>query len=225
MSTPSNPSSGSGSASSPEAIEREIASTRAAIGEDLEALGSKFTPEHIRERAVDSVRGAKDQMVHVASERAGQLGRSLRHASEATAELTSQQAGPLALIGLGAGWLMVSARQRQQRGEFGERTQDRTREAPHQRTERTEERARYALHHARDRAAADPLPYAAAALLAGLGIGLILPVSQREQELLSPAREKLQATASGLLNEGRATAARLREGAQQTAREVGEALR
>lgn len=115
-----------------ENLQREIEETRSAIGDDLKALGEKLNPEHLKagalevvnevkegakevlrdakEAAADSIRHAKDQAVGAVSETVGELRDEARRVTRATTEFASSNAVPLALLGIGAGWLMLSLR-------------------------------------------------------------------------------------------------------------------
>jgi ElaB/YqjD/DUF883 family membrane-anchored ribosome-binding protein len=116
-------------------LEREIEQTRSAISADLKALGEKLSPEHVKEgardvlheakesarevlrdakeAAADSFRQAKEQALGAVSETVGELKDEARRIAHATSEFATSNAVPLALLGLGAGWLMFSVRRQQ----------------------------------------------------------------------------------------------------------------
>jgi Protein of unknown function (DUF3618) len=75
----------------PSEIEAEIARTRADLSETLEALEDKLAPRQLLEKGLDMVRQSMD------GNGAGRIGETLR-----------ENPIPLALIGLGLGWLMLS---------------------------------------------------------------------------------------------------------------------
>jgi vacuolar-type H+-ATPase subunit H len=113
-------------------LQRNIEQTRSAIGEDLKALGEKLSPEQLKEGAreviqeakegakevlrdakdvaVDSLRSAKDHAFGAVSDTVGEIRDEARRMTHATTEFATRNAVPLALIGLGAGWLMLSLR-------------------------------------------------------------------------------------------------------------------
>lgn len=131
---------------------------------------------------------------------------------------------PTAMIGLGLGWLIW--RTIQERGEHheyrGERFEGQKRqlqgraETLREDTKRSlkqaretasssvsdfQERARSQVQTARERSSSlyeeNPFAFAGAATLAGVGIGMMLPVSRREQETYGPLRERLVSQAKG----------------------------
>jgi hypothetical protein len=75
----------------PAEIEAEIARTRSDLSETLEALEDKLAPRQLLERGLDMVRHSMD------GNSTGRIGETLR-----------ENPVPLALIGLGLGWLMLS---------------------------------------------------------------------------------------------------------------------
>lgn len=74
----------------PEEIESDIARTRASLSETLDALERRLAPRHLLEKGVDMVRDSMDGNV-------GRIGQVVR-----------EHPVPLALIGAGVGWLLVS---------------------------------------------------------------------------------------------------------------------
>jgi len=100
---PSAPDSGYDAAGkSPEQIESDIAETRAGLGEILDAIERQLAPRHLLERGLDMV---KDTM----SGDAGGLGETLR-----------SHPLPLALIGMGIGWFVISSTAGGRSGEAGD---------------------------------------------------------------------------------------------------------
>jgi hypothetical protein len=93
-----------GSGKSPQQIEEDINETRAQLGELLDELERKLAPRHLFERGVDML---KDSM----SGDASAIGETLRGYPM-----------PLALIGLGIGWMAISATTG--RGKVGDATAD-----------------------------------------------------------------------------------------------------
>ncbi len=111
----------------PEEIEAEISETRSAITEDIKALGEKFTPENLKqgakdalrdakEEAKDMLRTAKDHAIDSVTETMSELGDRARHAGHVTGDFMTTNALPLALIGIGTGWLMLTMRHQRDRG-------------------------------------------------------------------------------------------------------------
>jgi gas vesicle protein len=86
---------------SPEQIEADLAKTRAGIGEILDAIERRLAPRHLLGKGIDMV---KDTM----SRDDGGLGDMLR-----------SHPLPLALIGMGVGWLLTSSTARGRLAEYG----------------------------------------------------------------------------------------------------------
>lgn len=113
----------------PEQIEAEIYETREAIDEDIRALGDRLSPDRLKqgarqalrdakEEAKDMLRDAKDHAVESVSEAASELGDRARRAGRATSEFVTSNGVPLALIGLGAGLLALTARRQRRMRQF-----------------------------------------------------------------------------------------------------------
>jgi hypothetical protein len=126
----------SGEVRSPEQLRADIARTRAAITEDVAALGNKLKPEHIKENAkeflqhassaaregakdiardvkdaaLDSLRSAKDHAVEAVADRMYEVGSRARAASHSVSVYAADNAVPLTLLGVGLGWLLLSLR-------------------------------------------------------------------------------------------------------------------
>lgn len=143
-----------------ERSEREIEATRAAISDDLQALGEKFTPEHLKREAAGMAKAAVGSAREAVSERVERVEGKLRQTRQAAQQQVERaKRNPFALTGIG--------------------------------------------------------------LLAGLGIGLLFPVTEAEDRALAkPLREQTR----GAIKAGRDTAMRMREGVEEAAREVKETL-
>jgi hypothetical protein len=252
----------------PDAIEAEIAETRNAISERLNAIGDKLSPEHIKEEArdlmeeakeaaVEKLREVKENALESVNETMHEVGDRARRAGVATYDYARTNAIPLGLIGLGVGLLLMSSsrRRRHERDwepetlgghrldydhdeETGLRergtaklrravahTEERARDLS-QRAQRGIQRgARRARHEferaegaAADLARENPLAVGAGALVAGVAVGLLLPSTRREDELLGKTRDQL-------VDEVRGSVEGASRAAKNTARDVQNALR
>ena len=272
-------------------IEGDIEQTRREIGKDLSAIGEKFSTENVKhetrelvdeakEAVVEKLREVKANALESLNETMHEVGASARRASEASYGYASRNAIPLAMIGLGIGWLAMASRGRRRRSEAGsmgrverrgtqrfdyekgyaapgrdwdepsgettrepgrvrsaaDRTLERAGEFSRRAGHRVEEGAEYARkrarelgHRARDgfvhaeHTAVDfgrenPLAVGALALAAGVGVGLLLPSTQREDELLGAARDRMVGEVTGSV-EG------LKRTAKGTAHDVSDAFR
>jgi len=83
---------------------------------------------------------------------------------------------------------------------------------------------REAAHQQVERAKQSPFALAGVGLLAGLGIGLLLPATQAEERALARPSRAIREQARGALEAGRDTAQRLRSGVEDAAREVKDVL-
>ncbi len=102
-----------GDGKSPQQIEGDISETRAQLGEILDELERKLAPRQLLERGVDML---KDTM---SGEGSG-LGETLR-----------SNPIPLALIGIGIGWMVMGNTARGRLGEYGDALRDRVSDAVH----------------------------------------------------------------------------------------------
>jgi len=267
----------------PNQIEAGIAQTRAAISEDLNQIEQKLTPENLKQQAkeklgeafgeakdaaVDKLRSAKDSAVESMGEMLEEAGTRAKRAGY----FAKENALPLALIGIGAGWLYVSARRRrrdeewdtergweperrsrdmktgerarmrrrvegsfetarERLGGFAERASERVdqgmqqaREQAHSVSERAGElgrRAQTQLKRAEERAVdysrENPMAIGAAALAAGVGVGLLLPSTRPEDRLLGSRRDRL-------IGDVRETVEEVGRSVKETARDVKGAV-
>ena len=115
-----------------EELHAQIDQTKSAIAGELRELGEKLSPEHLMEGMKDmlqeakteakgaimdaknavvvSLRNAKDHAIDSVSETVSEVSDRARRAGTVTADFVSANAIPLSLIGIGAGWLMLTMR-------------------------------------------------------------------------------------------------------------------
>jgi gas vesicle protein len=117
---------------SPEQIEADLAKTRAGIGEILDAIERRLAPRHLLGKGIDMV---KDTM----SRDDGGLGDMLR-----------SHPVPLALIGMGVGWLLTSSTARGRLAEYGGAVKERVAGATHTASGRAGELAGQLRHKMAD---------------------------------------------------------------------------
>jgi ElaB/YqjD/DUF883 family membrane-anchored ribosome-binding protein len=125
----------------PDEIRAEIDDARSAIAGDIRELGEKLSPDnlkagakHVIEEAKEGAKGAirdvkdaamdrmitaKDHAIDSLSETASEVSYRARRAGVATAGFMSANAVPLALIGIGAGWLTLTMRRQRRLREQG----------------------------------------------------------------------------------------------------------
>lgn len=237
--------------SEPATKAKEVASTIEKTSQEVkEVVGEKLT--EAKEMVVDTMQEASEQA---------------RRSGSALWEFTRANATPLALLGVGAGWLIMSMRRPPMRerapiyrATYGDRTiatddgvgrgasmrrptttsaiSERTHEAverangalqtaKHAISDRTTRSARYVTEQVRragtastEFASSSPFVVATTALAAGVGIGMLLPSTQREDELLRPARQKFQE----MIGEVRDVATDVAQAAKDTAKETVDAV-
>jgi hypothetical protein len=100
-------------------IEAEIAQTRREMRETISAIQDRLAPSYVLQRAKESARdatvGRVKQMAHELGTRASGLSDNARSAAEKTARDNPM---PLALIGLGIGWLVARSVTGSRRGSY-----------------------------------------------------------------------------------------------------------
>jgi ElaB/YqjD/DUF883 family membrane-anchored ribosome-binding protein len=98
---------------SPEDIEREIERTRERMGNNIDALGEKLSPERLKQQAKDAIaEKAQDVVINV--------GEQARETGSRVIDFITQNPLPVAAASLGAIWL-VSLRRGHQRQVSGDR--------------------------------------------------------------------------------------------------------
>ena len=92
-----------------ERLRADIATTRLELGHTIDAIQERLSPQRIKQEAKDSVReatiGRVKQMAKNVGDKASDKGRGIL-------EVMRDNPVPLAMIGLGAGWLLMKSRRR-----------------------------------------------------------------------------------------------------------------
>jgi len=288
-----------------EGKQAELEQTRTEIGDDLRTLGAKLSPERLKHEAkevmqdakqvavetlqeagtvaTNTFREVKDSAMESVHEKVDDLRSSVRHAERETRAFLSENAVPLALMGIGAAWFISKRRARAgtelgygrsyyperagwsassrsedaerspmkdrvgervrdvagRAGEkideykgrvrgFAERETDQVRHLAQDAERRVSEGSAQArdfvgreLREARDfsrrMSEENPLAVGVAAIAAGIGVGLLLPQTRPERELLGTKRDELLGDAKQALSDVTQTA-------KETAREVKSSL-
>jgi len=96
-----------------EALKAEIHQTRVAMGETIAALQERLDPTRLKDQATESVReatiGRVEKMARNVGDRAGDAGRSV-------VDVVRENPLPLAMIGVGAGWLFMNRKRHEHHG-------------------------------------------------------------------------------------------------------------
>ncbi len=217
-----------------ESAEASAEAARNRIEGELQALGDKLTPEHIKEEIKTDAKEAVVQAKDVALEKVSEVKESVTDVGRSTLQFAERNPIPLALIGAGIGWLLASRSRggrlyRRGPGVYSGETRERAivprvEEMMHEGAEKT----RHLRSQARDRmtrwgrgsrsyARESPLALGALSLATGIGVGLALPATRREEELFRSARERWGGQARG-------TAEQVKQTVKETAREIKDKL-
>jgi len=293
-------------------MQAEMDQTRTEISDDLRTLGEKLSPDRLKsdakevmqeakqvasetlheakDVATNTFREVKDSAMETVHEKVDDLRSSVRDAERQTRDFLSENAMPLALIGIGAAWFFSKRRQRASAGygydrqryyagpsfldrgrwssdsgrgvadrarqlkdqvgdrargmaedagkkfddakgrvrDFAEREADQVRRFAQDAEQRVSDGAGQArefvsreLRDARDYSrrvsSENPLGVGLAAIAAGIGVGLLLPQTRPERELLGSKRDELVGEAKQALSD-------LTQTAKETARDVKGSL-
>lgn len=208
---------------SPAEIERQIARTRERMGRDMDALGDRLNPANIKEQA-------KEAVVEQARQTGSQVGDFFR-----------RHGVPALVVGVGVTWLIRTWTSEQ--GVSGDRMARFAYTGPDRRepngrpslgrrlndtAERVRDSVDDAASEAKDRLGQvadkvkrsefNPMLLLAGAAALGLIVGMALPETERENEMLGPVRDDLA-------DRVETTAARVKETAIDAGREVGDVLK
>jgi len=233
----------------------EIERTRADMGETVDAIQQRLSPENLKEQAKDKVMGAT-------------VGRA-QEAGSGIMETIRANPVPAALTGIGLTWLFASARRSQSSGRasyYRGRTYDyppryydehtttsgtsagealgRTRDRVGETASHAQERAGQVASQAQDRVSdlsdqaqyqtrragdefqrvlrESPLTVGALAVGVGAALGLAVPQTSREHEVMGEARDTLVEKAQEKAGEAQEKVQRVAEEAQSAAKEEAE---
>jgi ElaB/YqjD/DUF883 family membrane-anchored ribosome-binding protein len=263
-----------GSDESPEEIQQDIERTRAGMGETLDEIEQRLSPQRLKDEAIQSVRdntiGRAEQVVQDATDSAKGTGRSML-------ETIRQNPLPAALAGIGLGWLYMNSKNtssvrtidhiqteprryssggyysgsygsatssqdmgvgeragqvQEKAGEYAEQAQDMASQYAGQAQERASQlghQAQYKAHDAYDRfdqlMHESPLVVGAVAIGLGAAMGLAIPETRRENEMMGEARDSLIETAQQKADETMQKAEHVvseaKDAAQQEAQQQG----
>ena len=242
----------------PEEIEREIGQTRNRLSRDIDELGNKLSPQHLKEEAKSAIKGAAHGAVSNVGEQARRTGSRL-------VEVIRENPLPVIAVGAGVTWLLTqrsgsevsgskmaryayTGPERRQgdswqsgsgirgrvggtvsgvkdslseaassvaerAGEFKDRAGERIGDLGSE-ARRKSRRIKTNLQHAAEE---NPLALAIGAAVVGLALGMLLPGTQREDELMGSSRDQL-------VDRAERTAERLKDAAVEAGRELKETV-
>lgn len=90
---------------SPEEIEADIAATRERLGQDIDELSSRVSPERLREQAQGTLTGVQEAVMNKVGDVTQTVGTRAQEASSSLIDMIKSNPVPAALIGLGVGLL------------------------------------------------------------------------------------------------------------------------
>lgn len=167
-------------------LRAEIAETRDEMSETIEAIQDRLTPSNIVANATDSVRSAATEKVKQMANTAGDAADRMMN----NTFMDSVRANPLpaAMIGIGAAWLLMKGRPREDDDRKGASRASETVDEVRYAARRTARRAQFSF----DRVLREnPLALGAAATLVGAAIGMTMPATETENELMGEARDSV----------------------------------
>ena len=243
----------------PEEIEREIGQTRNRLSRDIDELGNKLSPQHLKEEAKSAIKGAAHGAVSNVGEQARRTGSRL-------VEVIRENPLPVIAVGAGVTWLLTqrsgsevsgskmaryayTGPERRQgdswqsgsgirgrvggtvsgvkdslseaassvaerAGEFKDRAGERIGDLGSE-ARRKSRRIKTNLQHAAEE---NPLALAIGAAVVGLALGMLLPGTRREDELMGSSRDQL-------VDRAERTAERLKDAAVEAGSELKETVR
>jgi len=209
------------------AIRHQIARTRREMTATIEQLETRLDPEVLKEEAKAKAHELTEQAKTAAYDATiGKAKTMVSRTSNGIVDTIKANPIPVALTALGIGWLVVSARapRAQQRvvNAIGDKTDDIKAQATslahtaqakvHDVAETAQTTARDVAHEAQMRGRqvesmvkstfdTNPLAIGLGVLAAGLAIGLAIPTTRKENELLGGARDRLAHQAIGKVDE------------------------
>lgn len=229
---------------SPEDIEREIGETRARMSQNIDELGDRLSPDNLKHEAKSAIRHVAQDAVSNVGEQARRTGSRLvdvirenplpviavgagvtwlltqRSKSDVSGNRMARFSYTGAERRQGDGWQQGSGikgradKLASDVGELKTRAQERAGKLGGQARRQTQ-RVKTNLEHAANE---NPLIVAIGATIMGLALGLLLPGTERENEMMGPARDQL-------MDRAEKTAERVKDAAAEAGREVKEAVR
>ena len=217
----------------PEEIEREIEQTRSRMSRNIDELGDRLSPSNLKQEAKSAIKDAAHGAV-------SNVGEQARRTSSRLVEVIRENPLPVIAVGAGVTWLLTQRsrsdisgdrmaryaytgperRQGQDwqsgsgiRGKVGGAVSD-VKESVSEAAGSVAERA----SELKDRAGENPLALAIGATVVGLALGLLLPGTQREDEIMGSARDQL-------VDRAEETVERAKEAAVEAGREVKETVK
>ncbi|HEY9515792.1 MAG TPA: DUF3618 domain-containing protein [Gemmatimonadaceae bacterium] len=104
----------------PEEIRAEIRETRERMGDNLEQLGERLNPSHLKEQVKQDIRdatiGKVENMAQKASDQMDEARQTIGEARNTITETVRENPIPAAMVGIGLGWLIYNTRKQSSTG-------------------------------------------------------------------------------------------------------------
>jgi ElaB/YqjD/DUF883 family membrane-anchored ribosome-binding protein len=229
----------SGGEQRPEAIREDVEETRAEMSETIDALQERLNPDTLKQEAKGAVRGATigraEEMVGTAQHRAEDVMSTTQErakgASSGLVEIIRQNPLPAALAGVGLGWLMMESRKSSSQSHSSSQVQQKAGQAMGTAQQKTGQLTSQVQHGMQDVGSQAqqgmsqfqsmlherPLAVGAVALGLGAAVGLAVPETEKEEQLLGQARDQVVHKAEQMAQDA---GHRAKDAAEQTAGQV-----
>ncbi|GAB5544094.1 MAG: hypothetical protein SangKO_038540 [Sandaracinaceae bacterium] len=235
-----------------QALRANIVATRERLAAEVGEVGDRLTPEHAKEVAKEKMLEAKDRAIESTKEATEQVAASAASAGRTLADTVRENPIPSAMVAVGAGWLLYKAFGPERRVERAaesaassaraamsdgadaararmDRASDKAAVVKDRVTARATEladesrlQAQRAWVQTQDTYDAQPLAFGAAALVAGVGLGMLIPTTTRERRLMGERREQALERAKELGSEAREVAVASAREAAERAKETAK---
>ncbi len=198
----------------------EIEQTRADMSETIDAIQERLSPQNLKEEARDRVR----EVASEATDRARDAAMEKAQGAKTTVMQTiKQNPVPVALTGIGLGWLAMSSRQQSSGGSSAGRAvsqaQDKAQQQASQLGHQAQDQARRAKGEFQRMLQQNPLAVGALAVGLGVAVGLVIPETGKEDQVMGEARDSLAEKAQEKAQDTKGRIQPVAEHAQGTVKE------
>jgi hypothetical protein len=172
----------------PDEIRADIERTRAEMGETINSIKEKLSPEHfkeqIREKVIESTAAKAKKIVQVTGEKAREVGSTIL-------ETMKHNSIPVGLIGMSLVWLVVRGTKTSSMRTAGPGARGKIKGITGSPKEKVQYQARRVKGKLQGAVHDNPLALGAAALALGAVVGLIAPETKSEEELVEQTPDTL----------------------------------
>jgi ElaB/YqjD/DUF883 family membrane-anchored ribosome-binding protein len=229
----------------PEEIQRDIERTRERMSSNIDALGDRLSPDNLKSQAKEAISGKAQDVVANVGDQARQTGsRVIDFITQNPLPVAAVSLGAIWLFSLRnrsevsgdrmARFAYTGPERREPDGrpslgrrlaDRAEHVKDKVSDATSHAGERASERAGELKQRAREARGGfermmqdNPLAVAVGAAVVGVALGLLLPETEREREMLGPARDRLG-------DQVQSTAERVKDATVEAGREIKDTVK